>query len=102
MSGELDPWREYADACCEHDCEHGRRALAEMIPLPRYEECFQRHTRPGGEQVICVREAGHTGRHVGYANSPLRYTWDPVPTALTAAVIDPQPHCLGGHCEHEA
>lgn len=34
MSGQLDPWAEYADACGEHDPEHGAHALAEIGPIP--------------------------------------------------------------------
>lgn len=30
---ESDAWQELADACCEHDCDHERRALTELDRL---------------------------------------------------------------------
>ena len=98
MTGEVDPWREVADACAEHDPAHLRRALEELVPLPRYEECHVEHIRPGGERVVCVRIAGHPGRHTALTHWPPLFTWDSPPDALIAAVGDDLPHCLGGNC----
>lgn len=34
MATEADvAWQHLADACTEHDCEHERRALAELVRL---------------------------------------------------------------------
>lgn len=96
---EADAWQAIADCCTSGaKCDHYSRHLAE-IPQPRYEECRTVHTRPGGERVVCIRESGHTGRHVGLATQLLHYTWDS--PALTAAVTDSLPHCIcGADCQH--